>query len=54
MLRKFLSENLKGRYIGTLKSRCEGINKINIKDLRYNSVEWIHLAQNRDQWRGSI
>jgi hypothetical protein len=25
--------------------------KTDLKEVRYESVDWIHLAQDRDQWR---
>jgi hypothetical protein len=49
MLSKFSSDNMKG------KERSEDLREDNIKmDLREavcEGVDWIHLVQDRDQWR---
>jgi hypothetical protein len=33
------------------RSRWEDTIKINMKEIGCEGVEWIHLAQDKDQWR---
>jgi hypothetical protein len=28
--------------------------KMNLEEIGYEDVDWIHLAQNRDQWRAVV
>jgi hypothetical protein len=28
--------------------------KINLREIRWDGIEWIHLAQDRDQWRALV
>jgi len=53
---KFLSENLKGRDHSE-ELGVDGRIICIIMDLReivWESVEWMHLAQERDQWRAVV
>jgi hypothetical protein len=34
---------------GRLRRRWEGNNKINLKDIGWGGMDWIHLAQDRDR-----
>jgi hypothetical protein len=34
--------------------RREDDIKVYLKEIVYESVEWIHLAQDRDQWRAVV
>jgi hypothetical protein len=38
------------RPFGRLRRRWEDI-RIDIREIRWEGVEWMHLAQDRDQWR---
>jgi hypothetical protein len=46
----FLLENLKGRD----HSENLGINGKTILECMWEVVDWMHLAQDRDQWRGLV
>jgi hypothetical protein len=42
------------RPIGILKRRWEDNIRIDLQKLGWKIVEWIHLAQDRDQWRALV
>jgi hypothetical protein len=44
---KFWSKNLKG----SLKRGWEGNIRIDRMEIGWKGTEWIHLAQDRNQWR---
>jgi hypothetical protein len=39
------------RPLGRYKHRWEGIIGSDLREKRWDVVNWIHVAQNRDQWR---
>jgi hypothetical protein len=39
------------RQFGRPKHKWEDTIKMDLKEIRCGGVEWIHLAQNRDQWQ---
>jgi hypothetical protein len=39
------------RPLGRLKRRREDNNTVNVREVRWNSLGWMHLAQDRDQWQ---
>jgi hypothetical protein len=39
------------RALGGARSRLEDNIKMDLKDKMWEGVNWIHLAQDRDQWR---
>jgi hypothetical protein len=44
--------NLEGRSpLGNLKSRCEDNIRMDLREIVFGSVDWIHLAQDVGQWR---
>jgi hypothetical protein len=38
------------RPLGRLRHRWEDGIKVNLKEIGWGGVEWLHLAQDRDQW----
>jgi hypothetical protein len=55
MLTKCLSENLKGkRPVGRLRRRWKDNIRMNLREIGWEGVDWIHLAQDRDQWRSLV
>jgi hypothetical protein len=43
-------ENLKGRPLGRYKCRWENNILMDLWEIEWEYVDWIHLPQNRDQW----
>jgi hypothetical protein len=43
--KKFQSENLKGR---------DHLEDLDLREIRRKGVDWIHLTQDRDQWRAVV
>jgi len=50
MRTKLSSENLKGR----LRRKCEENVRLDLKETMLEGVDWMHLAQDRDQWRALL
>lgn len=49
----FLSENLKGKYhLGMRRRGWDGNIEMDLREIRYEHVDWIHLLKDRVQWRG--
>jgi hypothetical protein len=42
------------RLLGESRRRWEDNIKINLKETEWDGVDWIHLAQDRDQWRALV
>jgi hypothetical protein len=36
------------------KSRYEDIIRMDVREIGWERVDWIHLAQDRDQWRALV
>jgi hypothetical protein len=47
-------KKLKKRLLGRDKCRWKDSNKIDLKKILLENVDWIHLAQNRDQWQSLV
>jgi hypothetical protein len=47
----FWPENLKGRELGKSRSRWEDNITTDLREIWWEGVEWIHLAQDRNQWQ---
>jgi hypothetical protein len=48
---KFWAENLKGRdHSEDLGVKWEDNIKIDFREMGWKGVDWVHLAQDRDQW----
>jgi hypothetical protein len=47
---KFWSENLKGRFLGRTWRRREDNNRMDLKEIGWECVEWIRQAQDRVHW----
>jgi hypothetical protein len=45
---------LKGREVGRHRFEYEGNIKIDLKETGYDGLDWIHLAQDRFQWRALV
>jgi hypothetical protein len=49
---RVLVENSDGkRPVGRLSRRWDDNIKIDVREIRWGGMDWIHLAQDRDQWR---
>jgi hypothetical protein len=51
---KFWLGNLKGREFGRLRHRWEDNIIMDFRRIRWESVDRIHLTQDRDQWRDLV
>jgi len=51
----FWLENLKGRgRIGRPRCKWEDNIRMDLKEIGWEGVDWINLAQDRDQWRSLV
>jgi hypothetical protein len=39
------------RPLGRPRRRCVGNTKIDLREIGWDGVDWIDMAQDRDQWR---
>jgi 7-keto-8-aminopelargonate synthetase-like enzyme len=52
MYAKFFSENLEvKRQVGKPRRRLEDNIRTDLRQIVWKSVDWLQLAQDRDQWR---
>jgi hypothetical protein len=51
---KFCSENLKGRTLGRPRRRLEGNFRMDLREVGWEGVDWMHPAEDRDQWRAVV
>jgi hypothetical protein len=52
---KFWSKNLKGRdHFGEPKRRWENNVRMFLRELEWELVDWMHMAQDRNQWRAVV
>jgi len=52
---KILVEKPEGkRELGRHKSRWEDNIRMDLREIRWKGVDWVHLAQDRDQWRALV
>jgi hypothetical protein len=42
------------RPLGTPRCRWEDNNKMDLREIGFEDVEWIHFAQDRDRWRALV
>jgi hypothetical protein len=42
------------RPLGRLRRRWEDGSRMDLREIGWGGVEWIHLAQDRDQWRALV
>jgi hypothetical protein len=42
------------RPLGSPRRRCEDGIKMDLREVSWEDVEWIHLAQGRDRWRAVV
>jgi hypothetical protein len=51
----FLVEELYGKKpLDRHRSRCEDNTVMVLKEIGWNCVDWMHLAQVKDQWRAVV
>jgi len=52
---KISARKLEGkRLLRKHRSRWEDNNRMNLREVEWEGVDWMHLAQDRDQWRGVV
>jgi hypothetical protein len=52
---KFQSKKLKGRYhFVKPRRRCEYNIRMNLREIGREGANWMHLAQDRNQWRDPV
>jgi hypothetical protein len=51
MYTKFLSGNLEGRYQSEDFGLGGSIIRMDVREIGWEVVDWIYLAQNKDHWR---
>jgi hypothetical protein len=51
---EFWSESLKGREFRRSRRRREDNIRMDLMEIGWEGVDWIHLAQDRDQWRAVV
>jgi hypothetical protein len=42
------------RLLGRIRRRWEDNIKMDLREVRWGDMDWIHLAQNRGQWRALV
>ena len=42
------------RPLGRSRRRWKGNIKIDIREIGWESIDWIHLAQNKDTWQALV
>jgi hypothetical protein len=42
------------RPLGRPRRRWEDVIKMNLREIGWGGVEWIHLARDRDRWRAVV
>jgi hypothetical protein len=42
------------RPLGKPRRRWEDNIKMNLREIRFGDVKWVHLAQDRDRWRALV
>jgi hypothetical protein len=47
-------QNLNGRPLGRHRRRWEDNIRMDLREIGWEDVNWIHLAQDRDQWRAVV
>jgi hypothetical protein len=52
-MQSFVSKSEGKRPLGISSHRWEDI-RMDIKDIGWEGVDWIHLTQDRDQWRAIV
>jgi hypothetical protein len=50
----FLLENLKGRELGRPRRIWEDNIRMDLREIGWEDVDWIHLAQVKGQWRAVV
>jgi hypothetical protein len=49
--RTFMGKREGNRPLGIPRHRWEDNIKVDLKEIRWGVMDWIHLAQGREQWR---
>jgi hypothetical protein len=42
------------RPLGRLRRRWEDNNRMDLREIGWEGVDWMHLAHDRDQWRAVV
>jgi ribosome biogenesis protein Nip4 len=42
------------RPLGRHRRRCENNIKMDLREMGFGDVDWIHLAQGKDRWRALV
>jgi hypothetical protein len=42
------------RPLGSAGGRCENNIKLGLKEIKWDGVEWVHLAEDWDTWRAIV
>jgi hypothetical protein len=50
----FVGKSEGKRQLGRLRSRCVYNIKMDLREIRWDAVDWIDVAQDRDQWRALV
>ena len=50
MLRVLVHKSSGNRLFGIPRHRWEGSVRMYLKDIKWNDMEWIYLAEDRDKW----
>jgi hypothetical protein len=48
---EFWWKNQKERDLGRPRCKWENIVKLDLREIGWNGMDWIHLSQDRDSWR---
>jgi len=51
VLRILIGKPEEKRLFGRPRRRCEDNIRMDLRELGWEDVDWIHLAQDRDQWQ---
>jgi hypothetical protein len=50
----FVGKPLGQRLLGGPRRRWKDNIRIDLREIRWEAMDWIHLAQDRDQWRALV
>jgi hypothetical protein len=50
----YMGKSERKRPLGRPRRRWVGNNKMNLREIGWDGVDWIDLAQDRDQWRAFV
>jgi hypothetical protein len=50
----FAGKSEEKRPLGRTRHRCKDNIKMHLREIHCKGIEWIHLAQDKDQWRAVV